>query len=180
MRVYLTDNSGMTLVEVLVAGIISTIVAGSMLVLWSAFNTQIRDTSSTGVLQAQYGDVSYLIARNTRVAHLVLSQSFGRANDSCYRGDDTTQSLYFYNRAGICTTAVQLVNDTMYEYTTNGTELVGTPIAAGGRIVLVNAGSHFILNGCRNRVEMDLTLKLPRKDTFELYTPGRDVFQCRN
>lgn len=171
------SERGMTLIEVLVAGVISTIVAGAIFVVWKSFSDQIKASSTAGTLQMQYSEAVGQIGRYARQAHRIVEDSLATANDGC-RADScaSTNSLFFYDRDGNIFAAIYLVGDTLYEYDSTGAT---GPFTTGSGAVLVDTCT-FAANGCRNAMLVDMTLKRPDGDTIELFTAGTEIFRCRN
>lgn len=176
----LRDNRGMTLIELLVAGVVGTIVAGAIFVVWRSFNDQIQTSSTTGTLQMDYSEVIGQIGRYARQAHRIREDDGASANDSC-RTDSciSTDSLFFYDRSGNVFGALFLSGDTLWQYDSTGATAISGPFTTGSNAVLVDTCT-FAMNGCRNAVMVELAIKRPDGDTIEIFSPGPELFRCRN
>lgn len=174
------SQKGMTLIEVLVAGVISTIVAGAMVVVWKTYDDRIRTSATDGTLQMQHSEVAGQIGCYARQAHRILENYHAPANDSC-RTDSCrfTDSLFFYDGNGSAFAAIYLNGDRLFQHDfIAGTDV---PFTTGSGEVLVDTAASlpFAMNGCRNAVLVNMTLVQFDKDTLR-FTPGPEEFRCRN
>ncbi len=169
------SEKGMTLVELLVAGTISVIVAGVILVIYLMYNSQIRESNGNLSLQIQYENIAEQVASRARTAHKIFERT-AAYQENCL-GAANAASVLFYNTAGVPIGGIGISNDTLVECKA---DLNWIAYDAGNGIVRVDTASFFVLNGCRNGIELHLTLKKPEHDTTYYFGPGGDVFLCRN
>jgi len=177
------NDKGMTLIEVIIAGAISVIIAGIGFSLFIMYMGETRESSANQKMQRQAETVMETIARTVRNSSLILAP------------DDVSPTVF------ICDTTAGATKKTCQEIRMYlGTTLQGgfrvssgklqeldfpddpdtwKEFEAGGGTVILDTSSSFTMSTCRNRLEIDLTFKTFAKDTFYLYT-RKGLFLCRN
>lgn len=172
------DRSGMTLIELLVAGVLSVIIGGVFYVLYSLYSNEVKENNAYFAMQQQYENLSEQIAFDTRVAHKILPEEY-TPHDTCDTLYDTIQSVFLYSIALECMGGYRIEGDVFEEYETTREQWI--PFEAGNGIVRVDpARSWFVLPGCKNEISLHLTLAFTAHDTTFYLLPRRDQFVCRN
>ena len=168
------SENGMTLVEVLVAGVIGLIPATLIGVLYLMYNGQLRENNAHLLLQRQYETVAQEVARSARRAHRIRSTAI--CSEPCVSAADTGSAVYFFDRDSCPPFAgIMIQGDSLMELRN------GAPVAftAGNAVLVDSANCRFILPGCGNRITLHLRLKTVDNDTFHL-EPPESVYRCRN
>ncbi|MBN1758180.1 MAG: type II secretion system protein [Chitinispirillaceae bacterium] len=170
------EQKGMTLVEVLVASIISVIIALAIYSVYSMYVTQTRETNASLAMQMQYENLSEQIAMDTRVARKLLRLT-DALHDTCDTLPDQVTGFYYYPVDGTTPFAgMRIQGDRLQEFRDDGWKDFNT----GNNTVFVDPdSSYFILNGCRKGIQVHLRLAFPGPETYYL-DPREDVFLCRN
>jgi type II secretory pathway pseudopilin PulG len=168
------SSHGMTLVEVMVAGVIGLVPATIIIVLYSMYSNQLRENNARLALQRQYETVAQEVARHARRAHRIRRSRicFEPCNDTA----DFTQAIFFFEECPDTGFAGLMIrNDTLLELREGNT----VPFTAGSP-VLVDSDSSFLLPGCGNRITLRLRLMTIVHDTTYYLQPPESVFRCRN
>ena len=176
MKRTIVSENGMTLIEVLVAGVIGLIPATLIGVLYLMYNGQLRENNAHLTLQRQYETVAQEVARHARRAHRIRGTA--TCSESCVSAEVTTDTVYFYDScsapsafAGLC-----IADNTLEELLSDGSWV---PFTAGSPVLIDADNSSFILPGCSNRIALHLRLKTVDNDTFYL-EPPKSIYRCRN
>lgn len=177
MKRMICSEKGVTLIELLVSSMITLVLAGVVMIIYSMYQAQFRENSAFLTMQMRYENISEQIAFHTRKAHKVLDATVAY-NDSCQKIADIVTSVQFYNSSGKVYAGIGLSHDTLIEYDTLSKKWVS--FNAGNGTVLVKSGSNFVLNGCRDEITLNLALKFPIRDTVYYLSPRMDQFVCRN
>lgn len=166
----------MTFVETLVSSVIGTVLAGMVIVIYMMYDSQARENNAGFTMLMQYDNLSSQIARHAGNAKRVLST--GTFHDTCNITGDTTDTVWFFDGSSALVAGIGIAADTLIERDPS----TGTwgPYFAGNGAVLVDTSSRFLLPGCNNSIELDLTLKFPAKDTTYRLHSRKELFVCRN
>jgi type II secretory pathway pseudopilin PulG len=173
----LLSSKGMTLVETLVAGIIGTVLAGSIVIIYIMFNNQLKENNANLVLQMQYENLSEQIAFNARRAHKILNGS-SAYYDTCDIYGDSVSNVRFYNTAGRQFAGVGIFNDTVKEIDSATNQWI--PFKTGNGTIKARSARSFFLNGCKNSISLNLNLTFRGNDSTYFLTVRKDEFLCRN
>jgi type II secretory pathway pseudopilin PulG len=177
MMQLIVSSKGMTLVETLVAGIIGTVLAGTIIIIYVMFNNQLKENNANLVLQMQYENLSEQIAFNARRAHKILDAS-SVYYDTCDIYGDTVTSVRFYNSSGTQFAGVGIFNDTIKEIDTATNRWI--PFKTGNGTITAASTSSLFLNGCKNSISLNLNLTFTGSDSTYFLTVRKDEFLCRN
>ena len=173
----LTSNKGLTLVEVLVAGVIGIIPAALISVLYIMYNGQLRENNVYLLMQRQYETVVQQLALNARSAHKIIEvQAY---TEPCQNLEGAVTTLFFFDNQKVLFAGVRMNGNNLEEFNVNGG--TWTVFMTGSTPVLVNpANSSFVLPGCRNKVTINLRLtQTVHNQTFNFQPPPSEVL-CRN
>ncbi len=174
MKRPLCSSYGMTLVEVMVAGIIGLIPATVMIVLYSMYSTQLRENNARLALQRQYETVAQVVAAHAHRAHRIRSST--PCYEPCNSNIETVHSVFFYESCRDTAFAGLIIrNDTLFELHEGDT----IPFNAGSPVLVAPEHSSFILPGCGNRITLNLRLIKIDHKVFSL-EPPKSVYRCRN
>lgn len=171
--------NGFTLVEAIVAGIISVIIAAIGITVFIMYNRQLRESMAMAKLQRQYENIAEQIGHNVRTANRVLKTGDDLVNpptplDTAGCNDVKTIALYDKDLTQIAGYSVS--TGTFREWKNGGLE----DYVAGGGVVYVDIDeSRFVLTALRDEVEVYLRLIDVGKVTTYLQ-PRKDAFKCRN
>ncbi len=177
MRTCIRGNAGMTFVEALVAGVISAVIGGVIIVMYRIYSDQTRESSALLSLQNAYSAVMEQIAVGTHNAYMVIpaDESF---TDACGEAAATAAGVIFYDKTGVPYGGIGISNDTIIECDAT---LNWIPLTSGFGPVLVDSDStRFELNRCRNSITVFMRLKRSTADTTFYLGPVRETFVCRN
>jgi hypothetical protein len=178
IKILKLDNRGLTLVEMLAAGIISTIVAGAFFSIYHMYSSELKETSAYFSMQQQYENVSEQIASCVRAAHNILPMD-ETYHDTCDTLIDTASSVLFYSGNGRIIGGFMSGGVEFMEYDTISDDWI--PFVAGnGTVRIDTTRSWFVLPGCRDRMALHLTLQYDKYDTIFYLPPRKDEFICRN
>lgn len=178
MKMSAFGSRGMTLVEMLAAGVLSVIVAGAFFSVYNMYNNELKETSAYLAMQRQYENVSEQIALCVRAAHKIIP-SDEAYHDTCNTLIDTVSLIWCHFDTNDIIGGYKIENDELSEWDTvcNG----WIPFEAGnGTVQIDSTRSWFVLNGCKNKVELHLTLQYAGYDTIFYLPPRKDAFVCRN
>jgi len=177
MKPSILSSKGMTLVEILVTSIIGTVLAGIVIVIYLLFNGQVKENNAHLVMQMQYENLSEQIAYNARRAHKILDASLPYY-DTCDIYGDTVSGAKFYTVSGVLFAGVGIYNDTIKEI--DPVTLNWVPFKTGNGTIITQSSSSFYLNGCRNGIALNITLKHNDSDSVFYLEPRKDEYLCRN
>lgn len=172
------NNRGMTLVEMLAAGILSMIVAGAFFSIYHMYSNELKETGAYFTMQQQYENVSEQIALCVRSSHIILP-SDREFHDTCDALIDTVPSVVLYSDSGDTIGGYMVGDDGFMEFDTVSNHWI--PFEAGnGTVRTDSTRSWFVLPGCKDRMEVHLTLQYTEYDTTFYLPPRKDAFACRN
>jgi Tfp pilus assembly protein PilW len=172
----LFDCKGFTLVEALVAGIISTVVIAAAVALYLMNMNQISGSFVRSLTRMQYQTVIDQIESKARQATVIQT-----SNDPNFIATDiiehATDVIYFIGDTGNILGGYQHATDSLKEW--NGTMFV--PFKVGNKnIKLLNAGSAFTIRPDRKSVLLNLSVIGISGSSSDTMLSKGETFQCRN
>lgn len=172
------SSHGMTLVEVMVAGVIGLVPATIIIVLYSMYSSQLRESNARLALQRQYETVAQEVARHARRAHRIRSTT--TCSEPCVSSVYSGDTVYFFDRDSCPPfTGLWIEGNALMELR-NG---AAVPFTAGSP-VLVDPdnpdSSWFSIPGCGNRVTVRLRLMTTVRDSTYYLQPPESEYRCRN
>ena len=177
-----SGNKGATLVEVIVVSIIVAVLAGAGYSLFLMYTRETRESSAMLQLQFQMESALEEIARRTRSASFVLMDGEGLPPANCNALPDvTTQTVFLHSRTDAAGgtdifAGFQFDNGVLQEWVNDGWQ----DFMIGDRTVqVVENECSFTLSGCRERIQVDMTVTMTDVETFTLQSRG-GFFLCRN
>lgn len=108
-------NRGFTLVEVIVAALIMTVLASVGFVLFNMYNREFQDATACSQLHMQSETVSQEVARNVRVGSVVLGAGENWNPDSTYL-PSTSKSIRILDETGLQTSGFRISGTRLQEY----------------------------------------------------------------
>ncbi|MBN2035124.1 MAG: prepilin-type N-terminal cleavage/methylation domain-containing protein [Chitinispirillaceae bacterium] len=167
------NQSGVSLVEMLVSSAVSTVIGGVIYTIFLMYSNQSSSTISSLVMQQQYDNVSHQIARDVRRASFVLET--GETPASYSAGFDTVTSIIMLDQNGVV----------FAQYVLSGSQLLEgdqqQPYEAGGGTVnVVSGASSFVLDPQRRSLTVNLSLSKNDFSQTHTISARKDVFLCRN
>jgi|GEM_PF-2191229 len=178
MRALLHSSGGMTLVESLVAAVMSAVVASVLLTVSISYNNEIRAGGKDYALCGAAVAVSEQVGRNARMAHRVIDAA-DPFREKCTDDADTVDSALFYDPSGAKFAGIKISNGVLFE--------LASPLSSewrrfstGSGDVLVDSSSRIVLNGCGNGITLELTYILKDVDTTYQWSPQAEHFRCSN
>lgn len=169
-------QSGFTLVEALVAGLVAVIVAGVVFVIYVMYDTELRETAVLGKLQRQYDNVTDQISLDVRRSAHVLKY----AGESYPAVPDTVDTVFLADTNGVDVGRYLLGGDTLFEWTGGSWQPFTSGGLGGGVVEVDGASSGFILNALRDQVGVRVRIKTTDRDSTYYLDPRKDAFKCRN
>jgi type II secretory pathway pseudopilin PulG len=170
-------QSGFTLVEALVAGMVMVVIAGVIFTVFVMHHVQLRESSIQSAMQRQYENVSAQIARAVRAGRRALKPGESYVDDLVPFGEDSlAKSFLLYDATGTPFAGYSVATDTLREWN-NGWQAYE---AGGGPVLVTSAASSFVLPTYRNKVALLLTVRTVDRDSTYTLSVRRDAFVCRN
>jgi hypothetical protein len=167
------DNKGITLVEVLVASILSVVVGYIIFTILGMFSNESGQSISSFMMNQQYDNVAQQIARDARRASFVFTD--GETALLHGAGSDTVTSIIMCDAAGLALAQYKIVDGILVE------GVHADAYEAGGNAVRVVPGSsYFVLGPQRKNVALHLSLCKTDRKTHRSISARKDVFICRN
>jgi prepilin-type N-terminal cleavage/methylation domain-containing protein len=169
----LANNQGFTLVESLVALILSAILGFVIYTVAFAYTNETNASISRFMMQQQYDNIAARISSDVRYASFVVAE--GETPDAHGIGFDSVPSVRFFDWAGQAVTQYSILDGLLYE---------GIPqkqYSAGGAPVQLQSGSSFfIVTPQRKKLGMQLSICKKERNNLHTLSPRKAVFVCRN
>jgi prepilin-type N-terminal cleavage/methylation domain-containing protein len=177
------NNKGITLVEVIVVSLLIAVLAGAGLPLFLMYTRETGESATMLELQFQLESVLEEMARRTRHAAYVIIPAEPLPLANCGGAlDVNAQEVQMHTLGAAIGLTVQeagfrFVNGTLEEWVQGN----WVPFTIGARRVFVDQNvSNFILSGCRNTLEVDITVtRIVGNIAYRLQARGGS-FLCRN
>ena len=179
MRQTALNNEGFTLVEAMVAGVLSVLVLLTLVALYIMNMQQISGVSARSLSRVQYQNVIDQIGRSVRVASMIGTSNPDNAGtvaspyDTIFLFDTGGTVVGGYCRAPTSTSLKQ------WDTTTDAF----VPFKGGNNNVQVtNTGAQttFTISSSRKRVWLNLSVFCVAGSTKDTFSSKRELFQCRN
>jgi prepilin-type N-terminal cleavage/methylation domain-containing protein len=168
----LTNQKGFTLVETIVASVVSLVVGGAMFSLLFMYSNRSNESISSFLLQQQYENVSQQIGRDVRRASLVLKE--GETPSQHGSGFDTVTTIVLWNATGAIFAKYKIDGTTLNEGVDE------KPYQVGSGSVKINGYSYFVISPQRKNVNINLSLSKTNRGTLVSSLPRMDILLCRN
>lgn len=168
-----SNQLGVTLVELLVASVVSLVIGGVMYAIFFMYSNQSGSTISSLLLQQQYDNVSQQIGRDVRKSVYVLPE--GETPATRGAGYDSVASICLWDASGAVLAHYKIDNGLLLEGSGQ------TPFTAGGgQVHLDSDDSYFIVTPQRNGIGLNLVLSKTSGRAVQNLSARKDVFLCRN
>ncbi|MBF0431191.1 MAG: type II secretion system protein [Fibrobacteria bacterium] len=172
------NQSGFTLIESLVTGILMVITAGVVLTFFLMTTRETREGAANVSMEKLYDVVSYNIGWKVRQAAAVLEANESFSSYKTYSSDDSVVAIETYDASGNRTGGYKINGTVLQELDVSAGSY--DPMIVGNDTVQVKSGSSFGLLGGRIGLTMDLTFqKNISGKIYEISSRG-DGFRCRN
>jgi prepilin-type N-terminal cleavage/methylation domain-containing protein len=182
------NERGFTLVEALVASVISLVIATVAFTIFDMHNRELSEGSANMLLQRQYEGIANAISASCRRAFLVLADQDGTWS-SPYRPawpERNTMTILMYDTTAPFPAQIGgfRINGNFIEEWKSEIETAEKwkpfTIGGGDSVHVVPDKSNFGLSNNRDRVTVNLTLTTSyRHKQYTLSSRG-DLFRCRN
>ncbi len=173
----LKNQRGISLIEALVTGVISSVIAGAVISMMYLSTSQIEESSSRFSMQKLYDATAYQIGWTIREAAAVLAHGESFSNRLKYRNFIPVESFYTYDTDGNVTGGFGISSGILQEY--DVVEGGFKPFVFGPDTVKVDSGA-FYLWADRAAVELDVVLRHSAKDKEYTLAIRQERFRCRN
>ncbi len=171
--------SGFTLVEVVVAGILTAVLAGAGFSLFMMYTNETRKVAANLRMQRQYETLLEEISSKAREATLILSTD---ENLSSYSSSapKATKEILMYKGTEVVG-GFRFTNNSVEELDTySGAGLIWKSFTIDGDQVQVDeAQSKFILSNLRKQIEVDIVLRLTNSKKQYQLTTIKGLYLCR-
>lgn len=178
MRSMLRSSGGMTLVESLVAAVMSMVVASVLLTISISYNNEMRACGEDYALSGTAIAVSERVGRNARMAHRIIDAA-DQFREECTDDADTVDSALFYDAFGAVFAGIKMDNGVILERV-SPLSSEWRRFSIGNKEVLVDDSSRIILNGCGNGITLELKYIRHGTDMTYKLTPQTEYFRCCN
>lgn len=169
----LRDNKGVSLVELIVASVISVVIGYIIFTVLGMFGNESGQSISSFMMNQQYDNVAQQIARNARRATFIFTE--GETTLIHGTNYDTVASVIMCDATGLALAQYKIVGGILVEGAGN------TAYQAGGNAVRVVSGSsYFVLGPQRKNVALHLSLCKNDRNVLRSIAARKDVFLCRN
>lgn len=169
----LRNNKGLSLVEVIVASVLSVAIGVIIFSVLGVFSNESGQSISSFMMNQQYDNVAQQIARDARRASFVFTD--GETPVLHGVGYDTVTSIIMCDASGGAFAQYKIVNDILVEGAGNTAYQAG-----GGSVRVVPATSYFVIAPQRKNVGLHLSLCRNDRKTLRSISARKDVFICRN
>ncbi len=174
------NNSGLTLVEALVTGIIASVLAGVVITLLNLHTTELDEGTINTVIQMECENVLDAIVSETRNGFQALAPGDTWTGNPLALALDTTDSIRLFDPNGVNYASYRINSATgsLIRTSSTGSQTLAGP---GQRVRLSTAGTNrFILSNHRDAITMDLSFwAVYNTDTLVLRT-RRNRFRLRD
>lgn len=171
------NQSGVTLVEVVVVSIIGVIVALMLITFVRVHNDELNEGIAKSRIQMQSELVSSEIGRKARSASLVLAGDESWSVSPVFSARDTVHRIVLYNNVGAVIRGYSTESDTLKE---SQDGITFTPYRTGGEIVRLAPQSNFRLLTGRIGVVLNLNFATLHLNKTYRSPAKRDMYLCRN
>ena len=174
-------QAGMTLVEVIVAIILASIIAGVIMVLLSINNDQIRYVALNAKLQANYETALLQIAKLARTANSVQPWSETWPPAAAAVAVASTQSIRMFDTGGVTIGGFQTSSNTvLQEYDTAQKKF--KTFMAGPDSVRITAApvSDFAISNTRKQLTVNISVYTVYSTKRDTVPSKQETFLCRN
>jgi type II secretory pathway pseudopilin PulG len=172
------SETGFTLVESLVAGAVSLVIAVVMITVFNLFFDQVKEGTLRAKMQMDYDILSTQIGSITRNAMHVI-QPGETPPDANHQFDDSasTNTICLRMSSGIDTVTYTITGSNTLQEQFVGSSAKNFKI--GSRVVTLTPGSHFVLTPDRKTLRLRLGIQyLHNGKTDSLIVPG-EQYICR-
>jgi Tfp pilus assembly protein PilW len=177
MRQTALDNEGFTLVEAVVAGVLSVLVLLTLVALYIMNMQQISGVSARSLSRVQYQTVIEQIGRTVRTASMIGT------NQTDYAGTVASpyDTIFLFDTSGTVVGGYCRITTSLKEWNVAGAAFV--PFKTGNNNVQVtNTGAQttFTISSSRRSVQLNLSVFNVAGSTKDTFSSKGELFQCRN
>lgn len=177
MKLFIKNNKGITLPEVLVAGILSAIVSVVIVSVFFMHVNHVNNSIANSKMQTYFTRISEEIAANIRKANAALGYNEVWSNSITFE-DKNSDRLFLYDNNGAVFAGYQITNSKILEWEKESATWKNIKI--GNNVLQLSPESSFHLGGNRKSVTLSLKIITNYKKADYQLAAIEESYICRN